>query len=120
MLDRSKRAHVSGLNLKNDRERQARRVALSCRVFFFADDDYEGEGKVLDISTSGCRISSEETLPVGKVFKLSLFLKDHQWPLRIDAAMVRWAKEGVYGMEFTSIRLAQRERIRALVMKNRS
>jgi PilZ domain len=89
-------------------------------VFFFGDDDYEGEGKLLDISTSGCRISSDETLAVGTGLKLSLFLKDHQWPMRIDEAIVRWAKVDTYGIEFTSIRLAQRERIRALVMKDRS
>jgi hypothetical protein len=88
-------------------------------VFFFGDDDYEGEGRVLDISTNGCRISSDETLAVGKVLKLSLFLKDHQWPMRIDEAVVRWAKDSSYGLEFTSIRLAQRERIRALVMNDR-
>ena len=120
MLDRSNRAHASALTLEGDRERHGRRLPLSCLVFFFGDDDYEGEGKVLDISTTGCRISSHETLAVGKVLKLSLFLKDHQWPMRIDAAIVRWAKGGTYGIEFTSIRLAQRERIRALVMKDRS
>lgn len=119
-MNKSNRARVSGVTLVDNRERRGRRLALSCRVFFFGDDDYEGEGQMLDLSTSGCRISSEETLSVGKVLKLSLFLKDHQWPMRIDEAIVRWAKEGTYGMEFTSIRLAQRERIRALVMKDQS
>lgn len=120
-LGKSERAHVLGLNLEGDEsDRRGRRVALSCRVFFFGDDDYEGEGKVVDISTSGCRISSDETLPVGRVLKLSLFLNDHRWPLRIDEAIVRWAKDGSYGIEFTSIRLAQRERIRALVMNDRA
>ena len=75
---------------------------------------------MLDISTGGCRVSSDETLSVGQVLKLSLFLKDHQWPMRIDEAIVRWTKVGTYGIEFSSIRLAQRERIRALVMKDRS
>jgi c-di-GMP-binding flagellar brake protein YcgR len=100
-------AHA-GLNLEAEAERRGRRVALSCRVFFFGDHDYEGEGRVLDISTGGCQISAHEMLPVGKVLKLSLFLNDHQWPLRIDEAIVRWAKEGTYGLEFTSIRPAQR------------
>ena len=112
-LGESNKAEVSG-------ERLRRRLAHACRVSFFGDDGYEGEGNMLDISTSGCRISSDETLPVGTVIKLSLFLKDHEWPMRIDEAIVRWAKEGTYGIEFTSIRLAQRERIRALVMKDRS
>ena len=111
----SNRAEVSG-----DRERLRRRLAHSCRVVFFGDDDEEGEGHMLDISTSGCRISSDKTLPAGTVLKLSLFLNDHAWPMRIDEAIVRWAKEGTYGIEFTTIRLAQRERIRALVMKERS
>jgi hypothetical protein len=119
-LDESNRAEVPGLSVAGNGERLRRRLPLSCRVFFFGDDDYEGEGKMLDISTSGCRIASDERLPVGKVLKLSLFLKDHQWPMRIDEAIVRWAKEGTYGIEFTSIRLAQRERIRAMVMKHRS
>jgi hypothetical protein len=104
----------------DDRERRRRRVSVSCLIFFFGDDDYEGEGKLLDVSTSGCRISSSEVLLPGSVFKLSLFLKDHEWPVRIDKGIVRWAKEGTYGIEFISIRDAQRERLRALVMKGRS
>ena len=120
VLDESNSAQVSGVSVEGDRVRLRRRLTHSCRVFFFGDDDYEGEGTMLDLSTSGCRISSNETLQVGMVLKLSLFLKDHQWPMRIDGAIVRWAKEGTYGIEFTSIRLAQRERLRALVMKDRS
>jgi len=41
--------------LEPDKERRGRRVSLSCRVFFFGDGDYEGEGRVVDVSTSGCR-----------------------------------------------------------------
>jgi len=46
--------------LETDKERRGRRVSLSCRVFFFGDEDYEGEGRVVDVSTSGCRMSSGE------------------------------------------------------------
>jgi hypothetical protein len=51
------------------------------------------------------------------MLKFSLFSKDRQWPVGIDQGMVRWAKEDTYGMEFTSIRPAQRERLSAGVMK---
>lgn len=51
--------------------------------------------------------------------KLSLFLTDHQWPLRIDQATVLWADDR-YGLEFKQIRPAQRERLRALFMKAES
>ena len=98
-------------------DRRGRRLALSCRLFFFGDHDVEGEGTLLDISTSGCRASSSVAVQMGMRLKLSLFLADHQWPLRVDAALVRWVKGQEFGLEFTSIRPAQRERVRALVMK---
>jgi PilZ domain-containing protein len=97
-------------------ERRGRRLGLSCRVFFFGDNDFEGEGAIEDISTSGCRFVSVESLKVGMLVKLSLFLKDHEWAMRIDEAIVRWKEGQEYGLEFTSIRPAQRERLRALVM----
>jgi hypothetical protein len=37
--------------------------------------------------------------------------------LRVDEAIVRWIEGKQFGLEFTSIRLAQRERLRNLIMK---
>jgi hypothetical protein len=102
---------------RTEKDRRARRRELACRLFFFGDNDFEGEGAVLDMSTTGCRASSSIDLVPGRVLKLSLFLPDHQWPLRVDQAVVRWVKGQEFGVEFTSIRLAQRERLRALLMK---
>jgi hypothetical protein len=53
------------------------------------------------------------------ILRLSLFLPDHQWPLRINQAIVRWIDNKEFGLEFTDITMAQRERLRALVMKAR-
>ncbi|ALA56818.1 hypothetical protein NITMOv2_0382 [Nitrospira moscoviensis] len=102
-----------------ENERRGRRVDLSCRVFFFGKDDFEGEAVLVDVSTGGCQISTSETIAVGALLKLSIFLPDHKWPMRVDEVIVRWAQDGRYGIEFTSIRLAQRERLRALVMKGK-
>lgn len=99
------------------KERRGRRLGFSCRVFFFAEDDFEGEGTMEDLSTNGCRMYSIEEMGLGTRLKLSLFLEDHQWPMLVDEAIVRWKDGAEYGLEFTSIRLAQRERLRALVMK---
>lgn len=99
------------------KDRRGRRLDLSCRVFFFGEDEFEGEGTLLDVSTNGCRASSAVELHPGMTLKLSLFLPDHQWPLRIEEAIVRWVEGQAFGLEFTSIRLAQRERLRALIMK---
>lgn len=102
-----------------EKDRRGRRIALSCRLFFFGDDEFEGEGAILDISTHGCKATSAVPTKAGMTLRLSLFLPDHNWPLRVDQAVVRWVAGGEFGLEFVTIRMAQRERLRALVMKAR-
>lgn len=103
-----------GANLQ---DRRGRRISLSCRMFFFGEDDFEGEATLLDVSTNGCRAESSVELKIGTSLKLSLFLPDFKWPLRVDQAIVRWLDGKQFGLEFTTIRLAQRERLRSLIMK---
>ena len=98
-------------------ERRGRRLAMSRRLFFFGEGEFEGEASVLDISTNGCRASSLTEVKVGLSLKLSVFLQDQQWPLRIDEAVVRWVEGQTFGLEFVGIRPAQRERLRAILMK---
>jgi hypothetical protein len=90
---------------------------MNRRLFFFGEDEFEGEATILDISTNGCRATSLIEVKVGLLLKLSLFLQDQQWPLRIDQAVVRWVDGQLFGLEFVSIRPAQRERLRAILMK---
>jgi hypothetical protein len=98
-------------------ERRGRRLKLNCRLFFFGADDFEGEATILDLSTGGCQATSLSEVRVGTTLRLSLFLQDQEWPLRIDEALVRWVKGPAFGLEFTKIRSAQRERVRAIIMK---
>ena len=97
-------------------ERRGRRLSLSCRLFFFGENDFEGEATVLDLSTNGCQATSLIQVQVGMMLRLSLFLHDQKWPVRIDEAQVRWVKGVSFGLEFTGIRPAQRERVRAIIM----
>ncbi len=99
-------------------ERRGKRVKVNHRLFFFGDDDFEGEATILDISTGGCQASSLTEVKVGMLLKLSMFLQDQPWPLRIDESIVRWVKGQTFGLEFVGIRPAQRERLRAVLMSN--
>lgn len=119
MSTRRSKDTLTDLQAEYVQDRRGRRVPLSFRMFFFGDDEFEGEAKVLDVSTNGCRAESAVEVKVGMCFKLSLFLPDFKWPLRIDEALVRWVDGTQFGLEFTSIRLAQRERLRNLIMKGR-
>jgi hypothetical protein len=98
-------------------ERRGRRLNLSCRLFLFGEDDFEAEATILDLSTNGCQATSLTEVQVGMVLRLSLFLHDQEWPVRIDEALVRWVKGANFGLEFTGIRSAHRERVRAIIMK---
>ena len=100
-------------------ERRGRRLPVYCRLFFFGDDEFEGEAQVLDISTHGCQADSQLAVEVGMQLRLSIFLGDQKWPLRIEQAIVRWVRGRTFGLEFIGIRLAQRERLRALIMAKR-
>ena len=101
-------------------ERRGRRLAMNRRLFFFGDEDLEGEATVLDISTNGCKGTSLTEVKIGLTLKLSLFLEDQQWPLHIDEAVIRWVDGQCFGLEFVGIRPAQRERLRAIVMKTKA
>jgi hypothetical protein len=98
-------------------ERRGRRLPMSRRLFFFGDGEFEGEATLLDVSTKGCKATSLTEVTVGSSLKLSLFLQDQRWPLRIDHAVVRWVDGPCFGLEFTGIRPAQRERLRSMLMK---
>lgn len=115
----SKMSRESCQNGASLQDRRGRRITLSCRLFFFGDDDFEGEATVLDVSTNGCRAKSSVEVKIGMIPKLSLFLADFKWPLRVDQTIVRWIDGKQFGLEFTSLRLAQRERLRNLIMKVR-
>jgi hypothetical protein len=101
------------------RERRGRRLKMTRRLFFFGEDELEGEATILDISTGGCQATSVTDVNVGAPLKLSLFLQDQPWPLRIDESIVRWVRGENFGLEFTGIRPAQRERLRAILMKEK-
>ena len=100
-------------------ERRGRRLRIDCRLFFFGEDEFEGEAQVLDISTNGCQVSSQVAVQVGMQLRLSIFLGDQKWPLRIEQATVRWVRGQNFGLEFIGIRSAQRERLRAMIMAKR-
>lgn len=102
-----------------EQERRGRRLKVSHRLFFFGENEFEGEATILDISTAGCRATSLTEVKAGMILKLSMFLQDQPWPLRVDESIVRWVKGPAFGLEFTGIRPAQRERLRAMVMKSK-
>ncbi len=47
----SKRPLDPQINTADLQDRRGRRIVHACRMFFFGDDNFEGEATVLDVST---------------------------------------------------------------------
>jgi hypothetical protein len=100
--------------------RKSRRVAIGCRLAFVGEDEVDGEAEVLDLSFTGCMAKSDTEVHPGLLMKVSLFLSDgHEWPVRVDEAIVRWARGGEFGMEFLVMRPPQLQRIQQFVIKTK-
>jgi hypothetical protein len=97
-----------------DKGSRAGRVEVSGHLSFMDDQEFEGEGTLLDISLRGCRMVSDDCLQVGNFLKLSIGLPDQMDPLRVDKAIVRWVEQGQVGLEFVSLRLEELDRLCAL------
>jgi c-di-GMP-binding flagellar brake protein YcgR len=101
------------------KERRARRLRINCRMFFFGENDFEGEARVLDISSGGCCAESGIPVEVGMELRLSLFLPDQRWPVKIEGAVVRWVAEQKFGLEFFKLLPAVQERIRQFIRNHK-
>jgi len=61
----------------------------------------DGLGVVCDLSVAGVRMLSEAALAPGDEIAISLRLPHQRGATFIDRAMVRWAKDSVFGIEFS-------------------
>lgn len=100
--------------------RKARRAPISFRLFFFGEQGLEGEAQAVDLSTTGCKANSKTKVEVGMELKLSLFMPDQPWALRIERATVRWVRGYSFGLEFLTVLSAQTDRLRLLVAKHKT
>ena len=91
--------------------RIATRHELNCRTFF-SGGGLEGEGVVVDLSRSGCKVQCESLPETGAELEINLFLPDYPRPLKVERSVVRWVKGERFGVEFLDIQASQRERLR--------
>lgn len=65
--------------------------------------DAEGEGSVINLSPKGCMVESEAAVKVAEAMSLIILLPDRKPPTTVDLAIVRWAKDDAFGLEFISM-----------------
>jgi hypothetical protein len=78
-------------------------------------DTGAGEGVLLDLSPSGCRMRSDIALNAGTYLALRIAVAQEPTPLAVEVSVVRWCKDGHFGVEFLRYSQGDRERVTNLI-----
>ena len=62
-----------------------------------------GEGTVVDLSIRGCRIESPTDVQPGASLELRITAIEHEPPIQIQQALVRWSRGRQFGLEFVTM-----------------
>ena len=74
-----------------------------------------GEGVLLDLSPTGCRMRNDIALNMGTYLALQIAISQERTPLTVEVSIVRWCKDGHFGVEFLRYSQGDRERVTNLV-----
>lgn len=99
--------------------RAAQRVPVQLMVRFSATDSFQhvGHGTAVDLSENGCKLCSEQVLPIGSFWDLYLTIPETSRPVLISEVRAVWAMKNEYGIEFLRIMARERTRLRHFLWK---
>lgn len=83
--------------------RQHLRFPVQFSSSFSSINLVRGEGTVVDISISGCRIFSMTEVKVGTALQLLIHVSKEDPPIQVAQAIVRWYRENTFGLAFLSL-----------------
>jgi hypothetical protein len=78
-------------------------------------DTGAGEGVLLDLSPAGCRMRSDIVMNAGAYLALRIAVAQEPTPLAVEVSVVRWCKDGHFGVEFLRYSQGDRERVTNLI-----
>jgi hypothetical protein len=81
----------------------------------FGGVPFVGEGKVSNLSLTGCSVACERTVLTGSYIKLNIVVPDPGSSLFIELGKVRWVREKTFGVEFLRLPTVARQRLDRMV-----
>lgn len=81
----------------------------------FRGEGVAGHGQVLNLSWGGCAFKSDRKLQVGDFLQVDLHLAHEPNPVKVDIAIVRWAREQMFGIDFIQVGPDEQTRLRRFV-----
>ena len=77
------------------------RYAVRCPVHFTGD--HEGQGLTINLSVGGCLLETDLVLDVNAHLTLTFQLPRHGDSIKINVAVVRWARPPHFGLDFVLV-----------------
>ncbi len=72
-------------------------------------------GTVSNLSVGGCKVDSKASVFIGMYLAVQVCLPGQEATLKVDQAVVRWAREQEFGLEFISMWPEAEERLHRFV-----
>ncbi len=95
--------------------RQFPRFPVHCPIAY-AGGNVAGVGIVSNLSTGGCKVGSSTPVDPGANIELRIYITGApEFPMKVEQAVVRWAKEQEFGLKFVSFSPGEEERLRHFV-----
>jgi hypothetical protein len=95
--------------------RQTLRVKVQFRSSFSAPKAVEGDGMVVDLSHTGCRIATLVQVSCGTNLVVQLMLPDDLPPITVKSCIVRWSRNHEFGVQFLELREQDHARLARFV-----
>ncbi len=94
--------------------RQSQRVEVECPCEF-SGSLITGEGVVINLSTKGCAVESNTSVPRGTFLEVRMLMPEHFFPSTVDRAIVLWSTAHKFGMKFIRVRPEEQARLARFV-----
>ena len=96
-------------------DRHRPRFPVMMHAVYAYPDASGGEGVVEDVSLNGCKVRSTTPAKVKTQLRLQFFPPGQAHAIEIQEAVVRWAGDGEFGVQFRGMGPAHQERLQHLI-----
>ena len=103
--------------------RYAERVPIRYRITYFGEEGARivaGEGALMDLSKTGCKILGAAPSLIGSRLTLLLDLEDGHIPMRLTDVIVSWISKDSFAAKFPKLSSDERKRLQDVIWKNMS
>jgi len=82
----------------------------------FVGNGINSQGMILNLSTSGCRGSSEGVIRQDALLRVLIEVPRFLAPIQVDRAIIRWSRGNDFGLEFVGISFDDQQRLQGPIL----